>query len=88
MCYTTTPGPSGKRVRVLASRVEPCAGRPGELVEIGALGPLVAAGEGGLLLAEVQPEGKHAMTGRDFVNGHRLKVGDQFGVAEEGSTAG
>lgn len=38
--------------------------------------PIVSFGKGALRLIEVQPEGKRRMSGRDWANGARLKVGD------------
>jgi methionyl-tRNA formyltransferase len=50
--------------------------RPGALV---ALDPLaVATGDGTLELRVVRPEGRRAMTAKEFVAGYRLKVGDLF----------
>jgi methionyl-tRNA formyltransferase len=79
VCFSELPGHTGRRVRVLCTRVEEGQGRPGEILRIEPLGPVVATGEDAVLLAEVQPEGKCPMTGRDLVNGCRLKVGDRFG---------
>lgn len=52
-------------------------GQPGTVL---ALNPdLVVAFDGGALcLIEVQPEGKKRMSGRDFANGARLKIGDRL----------
>jgi methionyl-tRNA formyltransferase len=41
-------------------------------------GPVVQTGEGLLLLQSVQPAGKRQQSGRDFANGLRVTVGDQF----------
>jgi len=41
----------------------------------GGSGCLVAFEGGSLDLLEVQPEGKRRMTGKDFVNGARLRPG-------------
>jgi methionyl-tRNA formyltransferase len=52
---------------------------PGEVLECGPQGPLVAAGEGAVRLLEVQPEGKRAMSGAEFVRGRPLGVGARLG---------
>ncbi|CAB4242496.1 10-formyltetrahydrofolate:L-methionyl-tRNA(fMet) N-formyltransferase [Methylacidimicrobium sp. AP8] len=56
------------------------SGRPGEIVRIDSHGILVAAGgSGGLLLREVQLEGKRRMPAAEFARGMRLSVGSAFG---------
>ena len=67
---------AGRTLKVLGSRKEAGAGRPGSVLEKGADGPLVATGEGALRLVEVKPEGKRAMDGGAFLCGHPLKEGD------------
>ncbi|MEM9904869.1 MAG: methionyl-tRNA formyltransferase [Cyanobacteria bacterium P01_D01_bin.44] len=42
-------------------------------------GPVVATGDGHLLLRTVQPAGKKAQSGWDFANGSRLAVGETLG---------
>lgn len=42
-------------------------------------GPVVVTGKGPLLLRQVQPTGKKAQSGWDFVNGHRLTLGETLG---------
>ena len=73
----------GKRLKVLRARsVE--AGHvgetekgalPGTFVELASDGPRVAAGEGSVVLREVQPEGRAVMSGLDFVRGFRPELG-------------
>jgi len=54
--------------------------RSGEIVGIVKnFGPIVRAGEGLLLLQEVQLAGKRAQSGWDFANGTRLEVGEVLG---------
>jgi len=67
----------GKRLKLW--RVEKNSGVegiPGRMVEVGATGPLVASGQGGLRLTEVQPEGRKRMSGSEFVRGYRPRVGE------------
>ncbi len=40
--------------------------------------PAVKTGDGTLLIKKVQPASKREMSARDFVNGYRIKTGDQF----------
>ncbi|MCO5044180.1 MAG: methionyl-tRNA formyltransferase [Kiritimatiellae bacterium] len=60
------------RLRILRTQVEEGSGLPGAFLERTGLGPLIACGEGALRLIEVQPEGKRAMTGADFLRGSHL----------------
>ena len=50
-------------------------GKPGEIVRVDKHGILVAAGIGGLLLREVQIEGKKRMHAAEFARGFNLPVG-------------
>jgi methionyl-tRNA formyltransferase len=53
---------------------------PGEIVAAGRDGLVVLAGDGVLLsLAQLQAEGRRAVTAREFAAGARLGVGDRFG---------
>jgi methionyl-tRNA formyltransferase len=54
-------------------------GKPGEVVRIDKHGILVAAGQGGLLLREVQLEGKKRMHAAEFARGFNLPVGTILG---------
>jgi methionyl-tRNA formyltransferase len=42
-------------------------------------GPIVRCGENALELLEVQPAGRRHMSGRDFVNGYKIKLGAKLG---------
>ncbi len=56
------------------------AGRPGEIITAHGDDLTVAAGHGTeLRILELQPEGRRAMTARQFLAGHRLTPGDRFG---------
>ncbi|XGB41449.1 MAG: methionyl-tRNA formyltransferase [Nodosilinea sp. LVE1205-7] len=44
-------------------------------------GPVVQTGEGPLLLRQVKPSGKQVQRGADFINGSRLQLGEQLGLA-------
>ncbi len=62
------------RLRISSARKVLAQGAPGII-----LAPdVIAFGGGSMQLIEVQPEGKKRMSGRDFVNGMRLAVGDSI----------
>ncbi|GAB4241840.1 MAG: methionyl-tRNA formyltransferase [Candidatus Methylacidiphilales bacterium] len=50
-------------------------GKPGEVLRVDRHGILVAAGEGGLLLREVQLEGRKRLHAAEFARGYNLPVG-------------
>lgn len=55
------------------------AGEPGTIVALEkGRGPVVATGEGAVLLTEVKPAGKGWMDGWSFVQGRRLQPGSRF----------
>jgi len=41
-------------------------------------GPVIATGKGCLVITELQPANKKRLSGTEFINGYRLKVGDTF----------
>jgi len=77
-CFCEAVEGSGM-LRVLKSRVEEAGGSPGQIIDVSADGPLVAAGLGSLRLVEVQPEGRKVMSGADYLRGHALKSGEILG---------
>lgn len=77
----TTHG--GQRLKVHGARVTGDRGAPGTVVRLDETGPVVATGQGGLLLVEVQPAGRPRMAGPDFVNGYR-PLGTRLGGPPEG----
>jgi len=74
-----------ERLIVLATRVERQTGShapPGTIVSASPEGIGVATGDGGqLVILQVQPEGRRAMSTRDFLGGHPLGAGASFGSA-------
>jgi methionyl-tRNA formyltransferase len=61
----------GQPLKIHRGHVQPCAGTaPGQRCIIEEL-PAIGASQGCLVLDEVQPAGKRAMAGRDFLNGNR-----------------
>lgn len=79
--FTPNPGPFVKVDGALLKlhQVSPHAdsGEPGTLLAINPL-PLIAFQTGSLAIVEVQPEGKKRMSGRDWVNGMRLRPGHRL----------
>jgi len=77
-CFCRCPGVKGGHglLKILRARAEPGVGRPGTVLSVDETGPLVATADGALRLLEVQPEGKRAMSGGNFLHGHRLSMGD------------
>ncbi|MEL7623615.1 MAG: methionyl-tRNA formyltransferase [Clostridiales bacterium] len=80
-------GLGGKEIKILAAQVltlEELAGmtqeyEPGSILgSIRRRGPVVATGDGGLLLTFVQPVGKKPMDGWSWLNGSRLEAGQRF----------
>ena len=62
------------RLKVKDIHLDPSAkGKAGEVLGKGDHGgPLIAAADGGIELISVQPQGKPAMSGLDFLNGNTL----------------
>jgi methionyl-tRNA formyltransferase len=79
--FTPSPGPfivvGGEPIRLRA--MGRCAGdgRPGEILST-APELVLAFGRGSLVFREVQPPAKKPVTGRDWANGLRLRVGDRL----------
>jgi methionyl-tRNA formyltransferase len=77
--FTPAPGPflrtSMGLLRLHNVRPAEGTGEPGTLIAV-APEPTIAFAQGALRLTEVQPEGKRRMSGRDWANGARLKIGD------------
>ncbi|WP_293909274.1 methionyl-tRNA formyltransferase [Deinococcus sp.] len=72
---------NGRRLKVPELRPAEGHGAPGEVLNIGQDGLLVACGEGAVLLGTVQPEGKKPMPAADWQRGGGLKVGERFDVS-------
>lgn len=79
----TTTTWQGKRLRIwnarLPDRETVSHSRPGTILDCGHDGICVQAGEGSLLLTELQAEGGKAMPARDFLNGNAMNVGQHLG---------
>jgi methionyl-tRNA formyltransferase len=69
-----------QRLKVFSAIVcRKSAGPPAQVLRADDAGLLVAAGEGALLLREVQLEGRKRMTAGEFVRGHRPEPGLRLG---------
>lgn len=70
----------GAEVKVWSCRVGDRlqSGRPGEILDIDEHGVLVSAGQGTVLVTEVQPENKKRMTAAEFARGRRIVPGAVF----------
>lgn len=72
--------PDGRALKIFSALpVRRCAGEPGEILRVSARGLLVACGGGGLLLREVQAEGKRRLPAADFLRGNPLPPGVKLG---------
>jgi methionyl-tRNA formyltransferase len=80
--HTFIPAPDGPRKLKLFSCIQHTRpiGEPGRVARADKNGLLVAAGQGGVLLREVQPEGKRRMTAGEFLLGNPIAVGTVLGV--------
>lgn len=80
---TLLPNPAGgapHKLKVFSViRFRRASGEPGTVLRVDKHGILVAAGEGAVLLRDVQLEGKRRMPVRDFLLGHHVAVGTKFG---------
>lgn len=70
----------GAEVRLFGARAEPGAGRgsPGEVLEAGANGLLIACAAGAVRITEVHPAGKNRLAAAQWVRGRGVSVGDCF----------
>jgi methionyl-tRNA formyltransferase len=75
---STTTGETDRLI-VHKTRVEGGLANPGEVIE--AIGDrlVIAAGEGAVSLLAIQLPGKKVFTTAEFLRGHRIQSGDQFG---------
>lgn len=66
-------------IRQARATAAPAGAVPGQIVALDASsGPVVAVGEGALQLLSVQPQGRKAMTGVEYLRGARLTFDDVF----------
>ena len=73
ICSCVVPG--GGRLRVLSASVVDGVGTTGSVIEISDEGPVIAVGDGAVLLLQVQPEGGKPMSASAYLRGHALELG-------------
>jgi methionyl-tRNA formyltransferase len=75
--FTDLPMADGgtKRVKVFSAAVGKRGGEPGEVLDAGRRGILVAGGDGSVLLREVQLEARRRMAAAELIRGHRVEIG-------------
>lgn len=79
--HTFLPTPGGPRqLKVFAGAVEVASGPAGEVLAADERGILIAAGEGAILLQEIQLEGKRRMAAGEFLRGHAIAPGTRLGA--------
>ena len=87
--HTFLPTPEGPRqLKVFACiQHRRTSGVPGEILRADKRGILVGAGEGAVLLRDIQLEGKRRMTAGEFLRGHPIIPGTKFGCAADSSSS-
>jgi methionyl-tRNA formyltransferase len=74
---------SGEALKVGKATPTDQRGRPGEVIGvIRGKGPVVACGQGALILEKVKPAGKGWMDGFSLCNGGKVAEGDLLGQAQ------
>ena len=71
----------GERLILLRTRVDPAptSAMPGTVVDVSSDGIDVATGHSGrIAIEQLQPEGRRAMSTRDFLPGHQIRPGARF----------
>lgn len=67
---------AGRRLRINKAAPTSGNGAPGELISTDKGFPVIACGEGALILTMVQPEGKSRKNADEWLRGSRIKLGD------------
>ena len=71
--------PNGDALKVALATLHEASGQAGEVLGLlKGKGPIIACGQGALVLEKVKPAGKGWMDGASFWNGGKLAVGDQL----------
>jgi methionyl-tRNA formyltransferase len=71
----------GEAIKIWQARCAAREGVPGEVLESGAEGVLVACGEGALLATELQRAGGTRLAAADFLRGFPIAQGERLGAA-------
>ncbi len=75
----TFTGFQGKALKIHKTQVKQISGHPGEVLTVSDSELVIGCGRDALSLLTVQPESRSRMPIADFLKGHALKKGDQFG---------
>lgn len=71
---------NNKTIKLISMGVaDNLSGRPGQVVDISKNAITVASKDSAISIKELQPESKKIMTASDFIQGHKIKVGDYLG---------
>lgn len=68
----------GLQIKILETKVLQGGGEPGTVVDVGKGHLVVAAGQGRISIAALQPAGKGAMPVQAFLQGHEIALGTRF----------
>lgn len=71
-------GEKRRMIKIWEAIPEEASGRPGEVVAVTREGIVVAAGQGGLRIVALQPEGRKRMSTQEFLTGNALGAGQVF----------
>ncbi len=77
----------GGVLRIWRARAAPGEGVPGQVLAADEGGIVVAAGEGAVVLHEVQAEGGRRMSAGEFLRGHPMRPGERLGTGNPGAPA-
>jgi methionyl-tRNA formyltransferase len=84
-CRALSPEPAAtttfrdRTLKVYRGAAVDGTGEPGTIAVVTQEGPVVTTGTGGFRLLDVAPEGRKRISGSDFVNGFRPRVGERLG---------
>ncbi len=71
----------GETIKIWRARCDAGKGSPGEVLQSGAAGVLIACGEGALLATELQRAGGTRLAAADFLRGFPVARGESLGTA-------
>ena len=72
---------NGTRIKIVKSEIfnkDTVGNNPGQVIDFIDGYPLIQCGLGSIIMKQVKPENKSSISGKDMVNGFRLKRGDFF----------
>ncbi len=68
---------NGKKLKIYKTEINEKSGAPGSVISVNP--PVVACGNGSVILSEVQLEGKNRIPAEDFFRGYHIQKGDMLG---------